>query len=169
MKANHDSFSGVQVLCHQAGLTLKRCSSYHWQIRCGVKPVNLYWNESGGLKVHMSGQTRSVYMPIPDAIQLAKAGTAETRPPRAGRGQMRKHRKRMLPKDPHCRWCRRELTEETATVEHIVPRSLGGSNRADNLALACKPCNQTRGGKAVDATPAVALPHLVDSIEEHLL
>jgi 5-methylcytosine-specific restriction endonuclease McrA len=30
-------------------------------------------------------------------------------------------------------------------VEHIVPRSRGGSNRVSNLALACEPCNQRKG------------------------
>ena len=30
-------------------------------------------------------------------------------------------------------------------VEHIVPKSKGGSNRVSNLALACVPCNQTKG------------------------
>ena len=30
------------------------------------------------------------------------------------------------------------------TIEHIVPRSRGGSDRVDNLAWACYDCNQTR-------------------------
>jgi 5-methylcytosine-specific restriction endonuclease McrA len=30
-------------------------------------------------------------------------------------------------------------------VEHIVPRSRGGSNRVSNLTLACVPCNQHKG------------------------
>jgi 5-methylcytosine-specific restriction endonuclease McrA len=30
-------------------------------------------------------------------------------------------------------------------VEHIVPRSRGGSDRVSNLALACQPCNQQKG------------------------
>ena len=30
-------------------------------------------------------------------------------------------------------------------IDHIVPRSLGGSNRVDNLTLACKSCNQKKG------------------------
>ena len=27
-------------------------------------------------------------------------------------------------------------------VEHIVPRSRGGSNRVSNLTLSCRPCNE---------------------------
>lgn len=32
-------------------------------------------------------------------------------------------------------------------IEHIVPKSRGGSNRASNLTLACRPCNQTKGNQ----------------------
>ncbi|HRW94176.1 MAG TPA: HNH endonuclease, partial [Thermotogota bacterium] len=31
-------------------------------------------------------------------------------------------------------------------IEHIVPRSKGGSNRLDNLTIACRSCNQEKGG-----------------------
>jgi 5-methylcytosine-specific restriction endonuclease McrA len=30
-------------------------------------------------------------------------------------------------------------------IDHIIPRSLGGSDRVDNLTLACKSCNQKKG------------------------
>ena len=36
------------------------------------------------------------------------------------------------------------------TVEHIVPRSRGGSDRIDNLAWACYECNQKRGNQSLD-------------------
>ena len=32
-------------------------------------------------------------------------------------------------------------------IEHIVPRSRGGSNRITNLAMSCHDCNQTKGNK----------------------
>lgn len=32
-------------------------------------------------------------------------------------------------------------------IEHIMPRSRGGSDRVSNLALACKPCNQRKGNQ----------------------
>jgi hypothetical protein len=37
------------------------------------------------------------------------------------------------------------------TIEHIVPRSLGGSDRIDNLAWACYGCNQKRGNQPLEA------------------
>jgi 5-methylcytosine-specific restriction endonuclease McrA len=35
-------------------------------------------------------------------------------------------------------------------IEHIVPRSRGGSDRASNLTLACKPCNVRKGNQTAD-------------------
>lgn len=35
-------------------------------------------------------------------------------------------------------------------VEHIHPRSKGGSNRVSNLAIACVPCNQKKGAKSIE-------------------
>jgi len=32
-----------------------------------------------------------------------------------------------------------------ATLEHIIPRALGGSDEPENLAVACKRCNQLKG------------------------
>lgn len=34
-------------------------------------------------------------------------------------------------------------------VEHIYPKSKGGSNRVSNLTLACVPCNQSKGNKDI--------------------
>jgi len=35
-------------------------------------------------------------------------------------------------------------------VEHIYPKSKGGSNRVSNLCLACEKCNQKKGNKPVE-------------------
>ncbi|MFG6080439.1 HNH endonuclease [Paracoccus litorisediminis] len=35
--------------------------------------------------------------------------------------------------------------ERRATIEHLLPRSQGGSNRDENLRLACAECNSSRG------------------------
>ena len=44
-----------------------------------------------------------------------------------------------------CAYCQQEATRWE--VDHIVPRSRGGSNRVSNLALACHPCNQAKGDR----------------------
>lgn len=53
-----------------------------------------------------------------------------------------------------CCWCGCATVPEpnkrnSVTVEHILPRSMGGSNDMDNLAAACARCNQKRGTKDI--------------------
>jgi 5-methylcytosine-specific restriction endonuclease McrA len=45
-----------------------------------------------------------------------------------------------------CWWCDIALTDAIRTVDHVIPLSAGGSNRLDNLVLACEACNAERGG-----------------------
>jgi 5-methylcytosine-specific restriction endonuclease McrA len=35
-------------------------------------------------------------------------------------------------------------------IEHIIPKSRGGSNRVSNLTLACQPCNQKKGNQTAE-------------------
>ncbi|HUY76542.1 MAG TPA: RNA-guided endonuclease IscB [Ktedonobacterales bacterium] len=44
-----------------------------------------------------------------------------------------------------CAYCQQEAMRWE--VDHIVPRSRGGSNRVSNLALACHACNQAKGDR----------------------
>nr|WP_267313724.1 HNH endonuclease [Nostoc sphaeroides] len=37
------------------------------------------------------------------------------------------------------------MTKSERTIEHLVPKSLGGSNSLSNLRLACFTCNNSRG------------------------
>jgi len=46
-----------------------------------------------------------------------------------------------------CAYCNAKDTR--LEVEHIVPRSKGGSNRVSNLTLACVPCNQAKGNQDI--------------------
>ena len=35
-------------------------------------------------------------------------------------------------------------------IDHIVPKSRGGTNRVTNLALSCSPCNLKKGSRTAD-------------------
>lgn len=41
-----------------------------------------------------------------------------------------------------CFYCQQELAYHTATIEHIIPRSKGGTNTSENLCVCCKAINQ---------------------------
>jgi 5-methylcytosine-specific restriction endonuclease McrA len=47
-----------------------------------------------------------------------------------------------------CAYC--TATGVPLQIEHIVPRSRGGSNRESNLTLACEPCNKAKGSNPVE-------------------
>jgi 5-methylcytosine-specific restriction endonuclease McrA len=54
-----------------------------------------------------------------------------------------------------CCWCGVECVPEpkhknSATIEHVHPRSLGGENSWDNYAMACSNCNSRRGTLSVE-------------------
>ncbi|MEC4815649.1 MAG: HNH endonuclease signature motif containing protein [Scytonema sp. PMC 1069.18] len=44
-----------------------------------------------------------------------------------------------------CWWCSRHLPSNQLTLDHLKPKSRGGSNSLENLRLACFPCNNSRG------------------------
>lgn len=56
----------------------------------------------------------------------------------------KKLRKQAWDENSRCCWCERPLRFSEATLEHIVRRSEGGTNKASNLAVACAPCNNFR-------------------------
>ena len=49
-----------------------------------------------------------------------------------------------------CHWCRGHLSEQSATIDHVIPRSLGGTDALANLEMACIPCNTARGAPTGD-------------------
>ena len=47
-----------------------------------------------------------------------------------------------------CAYCGN--TNVPLEIEHIVPKSRGGANRASNLTIACNPCNQKKGNQTAE-------------------
>ena len=47
-----------------------------------------------------------------------------------------------------CQYCGRHIT--TLTVDHVVPRHLGGEHKWSNVVAACSHCNHHKGGRTAD-------------------
>lgn len=48
-----------------------------------------------------------------------------------------------------CAYCPKPLLRDYE-VDHVVPLSRGGSNGIENIALACMPCNRSKGSKSLE-------------------
>ena len=58
--------------------------------------------------------------------------------------QRRNKKLKLLEKGSRCWICGGEFPPEKLTLDHLKPKSKGGSDSLDNLRLACLPCNQQR-------------------------
>jgi len=66
----------------------------------------------------------------------------------------RKLRESIIKRDGSCQMCG---TEERLSVDHIVPRHLGGDDNPSNLQVLCSSCNSSKGHPIF----AQALPFLL--------
>ncbi|NNM88372.1 MAG: HNH endonuclease [Phycisphaerae bacterium] len=55
-----------------------------------------------------------------------------------------------------CQYCGKKFTTNELSLDHVIPRSLGGKTTWENLVCACVYCNAKKGGR----TPAQASMHL---------
>lgn len=59
-------------------------------------------------------------------------------------------RRHLFRKSGCCAYCGEAFrTEREMTIDHIRPRSKGGTNHISNLALACRDCNQRKGNSII--------------------
>lgn len=52
-----------------------------------------------------------------------------------------------------CQYCGKNSFRSELTLDHVVPRSLGGTTTWENIVCCCIPCNRRKGGKT---TPEAA-------------
>lgn len=71
-------------------------------------------------------------------------------------------KKQLTKQDRRCHYCKCKMDTTTyspgeqfplnaVTVDHVVPRSRGGSDHPNNLVLACFGCNSTKGSTLVES------------------
>jgi 5-methylcytosine-specific restriction endonuclease McrA len=54
--------------------------------------------------------------------------------------------------DYTCQYCRQKFDTKSLTMEHVVPRCLGGKTNFTNIVMACRACN-TKKGHRTDIKP----------------
>ena len=55
-----------------------------------------------------------------------------------------------------CQYCGKKFSTQELSLDHVMPRSMGGTTTWDNLVCACVYCNAKKGGR----TPHQARMHL---------
>jgi 5-methylcytosine-specific restriction endonuclease McrA len=59
--------------------------------------------------------------------------------------QLRQVKILYLNQSPYCIYCGIPLTYDTATLDHIIPKSRRGTDQLANLVLCCNQCNEEKG------------------------
>jgi 5-methylcytosine-specific restriction endonuclease McrA len=128
------------------GLSIRECANGHCQIVGGPLLVN-YYPLSKRRSAYIAGTTKRFEHVTPErAVAMAFEPPVVRREHVVTRkGKYRALRRRLLRKDPHCHWCRCDLTLDTSTADHVIPLRRGGLDNPNNIVLACEPCNNKRG------------------------
>ena len=67
----------------------------------------------------------------------------------------------------HCQYCGVDVTESTATLDHVHPVSLGGKTTWENSTTACKPCNYRKAAHTKMKPKTLPYkPHFWDLVEK---
>lgn len=83
----------------------------------------------------------SVELKIPSVIVFKHGKTHK-------KNSVRFSRKNVWIRDEgRCQYCNREVTLKNFTIDHVIPRTLGGTTTWNNVVTCCGPCNQRKGDK----------------------
>ncbi len=93
---------------------------------------------SNGHRIHSATET----WPVPSIVRL---GLYVRRPPK----KVLLSRKNIIKRDGHrCQYCGQSRT--AMTVDHVIPKNLGGKDTWENLVCACVRCNNKKGNRTPD-------------------
>lgn len=94
--------------------------------------------ENGTGFIHTSTQTFSV----PSVIRLAYMVKRPRHQPKLTRFEV-------FNRDQYiCQYCGKEVHQPT--IDHVIPRHVGGKHTWENVVSACVPCNRHKAGKTLD-------------------
>ena len=108
------------------------------------RAVGLVLNGKAGLVLNGRGTIHTVNLtyPRPSIIRLHKM----VKRPRLA---VRLTKREILRRDDYtCQYCGQKMSY--LTIDHVIPRSLGGAHSWQNLVAACPSCNHRKGGRTLD-------------------
>ena len=108
------------------------------------RALGLILNNKASLVLDGRGEIKTVSrtFPRPSVIRLEKM---IKRP----RPTVRLTKREILRRDDFiCQYCGQRVSY--LTIDHVLPRHLGGTHTWNNLVAACPPCNHRKGGRTID-------------------
>jgi len=136
----------LKKLCEENNLEFKECTEYHWQIK-GKHLVNYYPTKE---TVYIKGMAKKIknVTDIEYVINLALGDSNINKKDTTiikRKNSYKEKKERLISRGYYKCWiCGESPNIEELTIDHVIPISKGGSNRYDNLKLACKKCNEKK-------------------------
>lgn len=111
--------------------------NYNFQNWCDVSQLNRQFEPDG----HDWISTVSFHIAVPRIIRLLFYD-------RLPRNEVKFNRRNIFARDRNsCQYCGKKYVTSELSLDHIIPRSIGGKATWTNIVCACTKCNVKKGGR----------------------
>ena len=127
------------------GITIVDRGNGHLQLTGGPLLVN-YYPESKNRTAYVAGTTKRAVGVDPErAVSMCFTAPVSRGKKDSRRKTYKSIKWKLYQKSKRCHWCKELFKLKDLTLEHIIPLDRGGLDNANNMTLACAPCNHARG------------------------
>lgn len=117
------------------------------------RAMGLIFSDKASMLANGRGEihTARTIFPAPSVIRLERMV-------RRPRPTVKLNKQEVFRRDSYtCQYCGRAGME--LTLDHVIPRRLGGKHSWENLVTACRVCNHRKGGRMADSAGMTLLNH----------
>ena len=112
-------------------------ANYDFNSWCEISEFKRRFNPDG----HDWVSTVNFYIAVPRIIRLLFYD-------RLPRTEVKFNRRNIYARDKnHCQYCGKRFSSSELSLDHVIPRSMGGKAVWENIVCACTKCNVKKGGK----------------------
>ncbi len=112
-------------------------SNYDFQSWCEVSQFRRHFEPDG----HDWISTINFYVAVPRIIRLLFYD-------RLPRSEVKFNRRNIFARDKNrCQYCGKRFATSELSLDHVIPRTLGGKTTWENIVCACAACNVKKGGR----------------------
>jgi 5-methylcytosine-specific restriction endonuclease McrA len=123
----------AEVVCHEEG----NFYNYNFQSWCEVSQFKRNFEPDGQDWV----STVNFYIAVPRIIRLLFYD-------RLPRNNVKFNRRNIFARDRnHCQYCGKKYPTTELSLDHVIPRSMGGKSNWENIVCSCTNCNVKKGGR----------------------